>query len=134
MNRVQKKENYVNTAGLSLLYYYFPKTSDVLWVCNGVQLYQVYCNCFCLLDVPHSHMFADGFVIMECEEPITGRPTGQILLDYLTDTVLTHKTGLFGHPHVSPNSRCVVTLDRGRDGVTLVVQEVVGELQVCLFV
>ncbi|GFG35030.1 hypothetical protein Cfor_04391, partial [Coptotermes formosanus] len=66
-----------------------------------------------------------GFVIMECEEPITGRPTGQILLDYLTDTVLTHKTGLFGHPHVSPNSRCVVTLDRGRDGVTLVVQEVV---------
>jgi hypothetical protein len=70
---------------------------------------------------------------MECEEPITGRPTGQILLDYLTDTVLTHKTGLFGHPHVSPNSRCVVTLDRGRDGVTLVVQEVVGELQVCFW-
>jgi len=85
-------------------------------------------------DVQHNHAFADGFVIMECEEPITGRPTGQILLDYLTDTVLTHKTGLFGHPHVSPNSRCVVTLDRGRDGVTLVVQEVVGELQVCLFV
>ncbi|KAJ4433625.1 hypothetical protein ANN_15935, partial [Periplaneta americana] len=66
-----------------------------------------------------------GFVIMECEEPVTGRPTGQILLDYLTDTVLTHKVGLFGHPHVSPNSRSVVTLDRGRDGVTLVVQEVV---------
>lgn len=71
---------------------------------------------------------ADGFVIMECEEPITGRPTGQILLDYLTDTVLVHKTGLFGHPHVSPNSRSVVTLDRGHDGVTLVVQEVTGEL------
>lgn len=70
---------------------------------------------------------------MECEEPITGRPTGQILLDYLTDTVLTHKTGLFGHPLVSPNSRCVVTLDRGRDGVTLVVQEVVGELQFACF-
>ncbi|KDR16550.1 Follistatin-related protein 5 [Zootermopsis nevadensis] len=65
-----------------------------------------------------------GFVIMECEEPVTGRPTGQILLDYLTDTVLTQKTGLFGHPHVSPNSRSVVTLDRGHDGVTLVVQEV----------
>ncbi|KAK7788916.1 hypothetical protein R5R35_007352 [Gryllus longicercus] len=66
-----------------------------------------------------------GFVIMECEEPITGRATGQILLDYLTDTVLSHKPGLFGHPHVSPNSRAVVTLDRARDGVTLVVQEVV---------
>ncbi|XP_066994850.2 follistatin-related protein 5 [Anabrus simplex] len=66
-----------------------------------------------------------GFVIMECEEPVTSRPTGQILLDYLTDTVLSHKTGLYGRPHVSPNSRVVVTLDRGRDGVTLVVQEVV---------
>jgi hypothetical protein len=69
----------------------------------------------------------DGFVVMECEEPVTGRPTGQILLDYLTDTVLAHKTGLFGHPHVSPNSRSVVTLDRVHDGVTLVVQEVAGE-------
>ena len=65
-------------------------------------------------------------MILECEEPVTGRPTGQILLDYLTDTVLSSKVGLFGHPHVSPNSRSVVTLDRGHDGVTLVVQEVVG--------
>lgn len=129
-----KKENYVSTSSLLVFYYYFLKAPDVLWVCKGVQLYQVYCNCcLCLFDMQRSCLIADGFVIMECEEPITGRPTGQILLDYLTDTVLTHKTGLFGHPHVSPNSRCVVTLDRGRDGVTLVVQEVVGELHVCLF-
>lgn len=65
-----------------------------------------------------------GFVVMECEEPVTGRPTGQILLDYMTDTVISHKPGLFGKPHISPNSRTVVTLDRGRDGVTLVVQQV----------
>nr|CAD7405746.1 unnamed protein product [Timema cristinae] len=66
----------------------------------------------------------DGFVIVECWEPVTSRPMGQILLDYLTDTVVSHKLGLYGRPHVSPNSRTVVTLDRGRDGVTLVVQEV----------
>nr|CAD7198304.1 unnamed protein product [Timema douglasi] len=65
-----------------------------------------------------------GFVVVECWEPVTSRPMGQILLDYLTDTVVSHKLGLYGRPHVSPNSRTVVTLDRGRDGVTLVVQEV----------
>lgn len=70
--------------------------------------------------------FPDGFVVVECEEPITGRATGQILLDYLTDAVISQKAGLFGRPKVSPNSRTVVTLDRGRDGVTLVVQQVTG--------
>lgn len=68
--------------------------------------------------------------MMECEEPVTGRPTGQILLDYMTDTVISHKPGLFGKPHVSPNSRTVVTLDRGRDGVTLVVQQVMSKINV----
>jgi hypothetical protein len=70
---------------------------------------------------------ADGFVIVECEEPVTGRPTGQILLDYLTDAVISQKAGLSGRPLVSPNSRSVVTLDRARDGVTLVVQQVTGQ-------
>lgn len=58
---------------------------------------------------------------------MTGRPTGQVLLDYLTDTVIMQKPNLFGRPLVSPNSRMVVTLDRTRDGVTLIVQQVTGD-------
>ncbi|KAK7603150.1 hypothetical protein V9T40_003149 [Parthenolecanium corni] len=76
--------------------------------------------------VPHSIQFSAlyGFVILECEEPVTGRPTGQVLLDYLTDTVIMQKPNLFGRPFVSPNSRMVVTLDRSREGVGLIVQQV----------
>ncbi|XP_012285083.1 follistatin-related protein 5, partial [Orussus abietinus] len=65
-----------------------------------------------------------GFVILQCEEPISGRPTGQLLLDYLTDTVLAHKPTLVGRPMVSPDSRHLVTLDRQQNGVILVVQEI----------
>ncbi|XP_043473135.1 follistatin-related protein 5-like isoform X1 [Leptopilina heterotoma] len=65
-----------------------------------------------------------GFVILQCEEPVTGRPTGQLLLDYLTDTVLAHKPDLIGKPMVSPDSRHLVTLDRQESGVVLVVQEI----------
>ncbi|XP_043287172.1 follistatin-related protein 5-like isoform X3 [Venturia canescens] len=65
-----------------------------------------------------------GFVILQCEEPVTGRATGQLLLDYLTDTVLSHKPSLVGKPMVSPDSRHVVTLDKQDSGVILVVQEI----------
>ncbi|KAF7990989.1 hypothetical protein HCN44_000794 [Aphidius gifuensis] len=65
-----------------------------------------------------------SFVILECEEPVTGKPSGQLLLDYLTDTVLSHKPELIGRPMVSPDSRHVVTLDKQQSGVTLVVQEI----------
>lgn len=76
--------------------------------------------------VPRSIEFSAlyGLAILECEEPITGRPAGQVLLDHLSDTVLARKAGLLGRPHVAPDSRTVVTLDRERDGVTLVVQRV----------
>ncbi|XP_031783658.1 follistatin-related protein 5 isoform X2 [Nasonia vitripennis] len=65
-----------------------------------------------------------GFVILQCEEPITGRATGQLLLDYLTDTVLAHKPELVGKPMVSPDSRHLVTLDRQPNGVILIVEEI----------
>ncbi|XP_076618582.1 follistatin-like 5 [Colletes latitarsis] len=68
-----------------------------------------------------------GFVIIECKEPVTNRPTGQLLLDYLTDTVLVHKPKLFGRPTISPDSRHLVTLDKQDSGVTLVVQEISSE-------
>lgn len=66
----------------------------------------------------------DGFVIMLCREPITGRHQGQLLLDYLTDTVLSAKTELTGKPRISPDSRHVVTVDHTADGVTLVIQKI----------
>ncbi|XP_054002269.1 follistatin-related protein 5-like [Hylaeus anthracinus] len=68
-----------------------------------------------------------GFVIIECREPVTNRPTGQLLLDYLTDTVLVHKPKLLGRPTISPDSRHLVTLDKQDTGVTLVVQEISSE-------
>lgn len=68
----------------------------------------------------------DGLVIMECEEPVTRRPTGQIVMDYLTDAVLSHKVTLLGQPHISPDSRIVVTVHREKTSVTLIVQHVTG--------
>ncbi|KAF5303953.1 hypothetical protein FQA39_LY01738 [Lamprigera yunnana] len=65
-----------------------------------------------------------GLVVMECLEPITDRPTGQLTLDYLTDTVVSSKPGLPGIPYISPDSRKLVTLDRTEKGTTLIVQEV----------
>ncbi|XP_012252708.2 follistatin-related protein 5-like isoform X2 [Athalia rosae] len=65
-----------------------------------------------------------GFVILQCEEPVTGRATGQLLLDYVTDAVLAHKPELVGRPLISPDSRHLVTLDRQESGVILVVQEI----------
>lgn len=63
-------------------------------------------------------------MILQCEEPVTGRATGQLLLDYVTDAVLAHKPGLVGKPLISPDSRHLVTLDRQESGVILVVQEI----------
>ncbi|XP_017770314.1 PREDICTED: follistatin-related protein 5-like, partial [Nicrophorus vespilloides] len=65
-----------------------------------------------------------GLVIMQCLEPVTGHPTGQLLLDYLTDTVVATKPGLPGVPFISPDSRKLVTLDRTDSGATLIVQEI----------
>ncbi|XP_011148670.1 follistatin-related protein 5 isoform X1 [Harpegnathos saltator] len=79
--------------------------------------------------VPASVEFSDlyGFMILECEEPITAHPTGQMLLDYLTDSVLAHKPNILGKPAVSPDSRYLVTLDKQDTGVTLVVQEILPD-------
>lgn len=74
------------------------------------------------------HIHTDGFVIIECEEPGTGHATGQVILDYLTDTVVNKKVTVRGSPLVSPDSRIVVSIDRAPDGVTLVVQQVLGNL------
>lgn len=76
--------------------------------------------------VPRTLQFSSlyGFVIIECEEPGTGHATGQVILDYLTDTVVNKKATVRGSPLVSPDSRVVVSIDKAADGVTLVVQQV----------
>lgn len=63
--------------------------------------------------VPQHLVFSSlhGLVVMDCQEPVTGRRTGQLVLDYLTDAVLSHKTNLMGRPHVVPDSSLVVTVD-----------------------
>jgi len=63
-------------------------------------------------------------------EPVTGKANGQMLVDYLTDSVISFKTQLTGQPKVSPDSRVVVTLDRAPEGVTLVVQQITGSFNV----
>ncbi|XP_076327229.1 follistatin-related protein 5-like isoform X1 [Tachypleus tridentatus] len=75
---------------------------------------------------PHNAAFAalGGYVILECIEPITHQPTGQLVLDYLTDTVISHKVNLFGQPHISPDSRYIVTLERTNTSVIIIAQEV----------
>lgn len=74
-----------------------------------------------------STICTDGLVIMECEEPVTRRPTGQIVMDYLTDTVLSHKVTLLGQPYITPDSRIVVTVHREKTSVTLIVQHTTGK-------
>lgn len=59
-------------------------------------------------------------------EPITNRQSGQLLLDYLTDTVLGIKPSLPGTPFISPDARRLVTLDRTHSGTTIIVQELTG--------
>ncbi|KAJ8931241.1 hypothetical protein NQ314_015885 [Rhamnusium bicolor] len=61
---------------------------------------------------------------MQCLEPVTNRPTGQLILDYLTDSVIATKPNLPGVPYISPDSRKLVTLDRTTSGATLIVQEI----------
>ncbi|KAK8750543.1 hypothetical protein OTU49_014896 [Cherax quadricarinatus] len=75
--------------------------------------------------VPQHLVFSSlhGLVVMDCEEPVTGRRTGQLVLDYLTDAVLSHKTTLMGQPHVVPDSSLVVTVDT-LNHVKIVVQKV----------
>lgn len=77
-------------------------------------------------------LFAGGLAILECRDPISGSPTGQVVLDYLTDSVLSHKTHLFGRPHVSPDSRYCVTLDTARNGSVKVVTQAITENGECI--
>lgn len=77
----------------------------------------------------------DGYVVMSCREPITNRPQGQLLLDYLTDTVINVKPTFTGIPRLSPDSRHIATIDNSNkrlsmqeNGVTIIVQKITRKL------
>lgn len=76
--------------------------------------------------VPRSMQFSAlyGLMMIECEEAVSGRGMGQLVMDALTDTVISQRLELLGRPYVSPDSRTVVTIDKAPQGVTLVVQQI----------
>jgi hypothetical protein len=63
---------------------------------------------------------------VECFEPVTNRPTGQLVLDSLTDSVIYYKGDRFGRPYLSPDSRKLVTVSHSTDGTTLYLQLIRG--------
>ena len=72
---------------------------------------------------------SDGMIIIECREPVTGRQTGEIVFDALTDTVVHFKGDRLGSPYLSPDSRKLVTVSHEpTGGTTLLVQHLTGNL------
>jgi len=57
-------------------------------------------------------------------EPVTHRQTGQLVLDYITNSIISIKADLVGVPYVSPDSRYVITINHRHDSVLLSVQQV----------
>jgi follistatin-related protein 5 len=57
-------------------------------------------------------------------EPLTHRQTGQLVLDYITNSIISIKADLVGIPFVSPDSRYVITINHRHDSVLLSVQQV----------
>ena len=54
-------------------------------------------------------LMTGGHVVVECVSPVNHQ-TLQLVMDYITDAVVS-TTMLSGRPHVSPDSRHVVTVD-----------------------
>lgn len=57
-------------------------------------------------------------------EPAMHHPTGQIVLDTITSTIISIKADLIGIPHFSPDSRYVITVSHRHDSVLISVQQV----------
>jgi len=66
-------------------------------------------------------------IVVECFEPVTNRPTGQLVIDALTDSVVYYKGDRFGRPYISPDSRKLVTVSHGVDGTILLLQLIRGD-------
>lgn len=79
-----------------------------------------------MLNLSIQKCFVVGYVTISCREPVTGRPTGQLVMDYLTDAILSTRPSMIGNPSVSPDSQLITTVDHRSDGVTLALQKVTG--------
>ncbi|XP_055704069.1 follistatin-related protein 5-like [Phlebotomus papatasi] len=77
--------------------------------------------------LPYSVTFSAyyGIVVIACIEPDTNTWRGQLILDYLTDSVMGTKPAIHGVARISPNSRHIVTtfVDNNA-GTTLTVQQI----------
>lgn len=51
-----------------------------------------------------------GLIVVSCVDPDSGIPSGQLVLDYITDEVILFRPSLLGRPRVAPDSQYVVTL------------------------
>ncbi|ODN02108.1 Follistatin-related protein 5 [Orchesella cincta] len=67
-----------------------------------------------------------GFIILECKEPVLHQPTGQLVLDSISDAIIAYKADLNGASFLSPDSRKLVTMVQNRhdrsSGTTLLLQ------------
>lgn len=63
-------------------------------------------------------------MIVSCTEPTAHHPTGQIVLDTITSTIISIKADLIGKPYISPDSRHVITVSHRHDSVLISVQQV----------
>jgi hypothetical protein len=72
-------------------------------------------------------------VVVECKEPVTGKPSGLIILDHLSDSVVQYKPDVFGTPRVSPDSMYVVTWNHQLDDTFLIAVEEVRSTSTTIF-
>ncbi|XP_059615041.1 follistatin-related protein 5-like [Phlebotomus argentipes] len=76
--------------------------------------------------LPYSVTFSAyyGIVVIACIEPDTNTWRGQLILDYLTDSVMGTKPAIHGVARISPNSRHIVSTFVNNAGTTLTVQQI----------
>lgn len=80
---------------------------------------------------PISAVFTDyGLVIIQCQTPITHQLNGQLVLDQLTDSIITFNGHIRGHKSfLSPNQRFLINIfsnetNSGITSTTVIVQQV----------
>lgn len=83
---------------------------------------------------PVTAVFTDyGFLIIQCQTPITHQLNGQLILDQMTDSIISFNPHIRGHQSfLSPNQRFLVNIYQNETGsgivsTTVIVQEVTKE-------
>lgn len=66
-----------------------------------------------------------GLVVVNCIKGNGTLFTGQLLIDYMSDSVLNYDTGIHGKPLVSPDSQVLLTIDASLGRIFI--QKVVGK-------